>query len=312
MVPKEEEMAEKFIRGLPDNVQGTVIATEPTRLQDAIRIENNLMDQKLKGYAARNVENKRRFDSNQRDNRVQQPLAKRKDVGRAYTVGNNKKKGYVGPLPYYNKRRLHHMGQRTVKCGNYKKVGHMARDCKATVTATAQRAPVANQQVVTYYERGEKGHYRSDCPKLRNQNPGNKNRTNEARGRAYSLGGGESNPDSNVVTDSFLLNNRYAYVLFDSGTDRSFVSTTFSTLTDVIPSTLDVSYVVELADERVAETDVILRGFTLGLLGHPFNIDLMHIELGSFDVIIGMDWLVKYHAVIICDEKVVRIPYGNV
>nr|GFC73574.1 putative reverse transcriptase domain-containing protein [Tanacetum cinerariifolium] len=33
--------------------------------------------------------------------------------------------------------------------------------------------------------------------------------------------------------------------------------------------------------------------------------------LGSFDVIIGMDWLAKYHALIFCDEKVVRIPYGN-
>ncbi|GJX10825.1 putative reverse transcriptase domain-containing protein [Tanacetum coccineum] len=52
-------------------------------------------------------------------------------------------------------------------------------------------------------------------------------------------------------------------------------------------------------------------GCTLGLLGHPFNIDLMPIELGSFDVIIGMDWLAKNHAVIVCDEKIVCIPYGN-
>ncbi|GJW57340.1 putative reverse transcriptase domain-containing protein [Tanacetum coccineum] len=42
-----------------------------------------------------------------------------------------------------------------------------------------------------------------------------------------------------------------------------------------------------------------------------FNIDLMPVELGSFDVIIGMDWFSKYHAVIVCDEKIVRIPYGN-
>ncbi|GKE51717.1 hypothetical protein Tco_1486873 [Tanacetum coccineum] len=37
----------------------------------------------------------------------------------------------------------------------------------------------------------------------------------------------------------------------------------------------------------------------------------MPIELGSFDVIIGMDWLAKYHALIVCDEKVVCIPYGD-
>ncbi|GKE16619.1 putative reverse transcriptase domain-containing protein, partial [Tanacetum coccineum] len=73
----------------------------------------------------------------------------------------------------------------------------------------------------------------------------------------------------------------------------------------------NTSYAVELADGRISETNIILRGCTLGLLGHPFDIDLMPIELGSFDVIIGMDWLAKYHALIICDEKVVRIPYGD-
>nr|GFC87440.1 reverse transcriptase domain-containing protein [Tanacetum cinerariifolium] len=84
---------------------------------------------------------------------------------------------------------------------------------------------------------------------------------------------------------------------------------TFSALLDVAPSTLDTSYAVELADERILETNVIL--ITLGLLGHLFDIDLMLVELGSFDVIIGMDWLAKYHALIVCDEKFVRIPYGD-
>ncbi|GKF55850.1 hypothetical protein Tco_0166190, partial [Tanacetum coccineum] len=59
---------------------------------------------------------------------------------------------------------------------------------------------------------------------------------------------------------TFLLNNCYASMLFDSGADRSFVSTTFSALLDVIPSTLDVSYAVELADGRVVETNTMLRG----------------------------------------------------
>nr|GFB84055.1 putative reverse transcriptase domain-containing protein [Tanacetum cinerariifolium] len=88
-------------------------------------------------------------------------------------------------------------------------------------------------------------------------------------------------------------------------------STTFSALLDVAPSTLDTSYAVELADGRISETNIVLRGCTLGLLGHPFDIDLLPVELSSFDVIIGMDWLAKYHALIVCDEKVVHIPYGN-
>ncbi|GKD70141.1 putative reverse transcriptase domain-containing protein, partial [Tanacetum coccineum] len=140
---------------------------------------------------------------------------------------------------------------------------------------------------------------------------GNQTGCNEATTKAYATGGGGTNPDSNVVKGTFLLNNCYASMLFDSGADRSFVSTTFSTLLDVKPTTLETSYAVELADGRISETNIVLRGYTLGLLGHPFNIDLMPVELGSFEVIIGMDWLTKYHALIVCDEKVVRIPYGN-
>ncbi|GJU90639.1 putative reverse transcriptase domain-containing protein [Tanacetum coccineum] len=159
------------------------------------------------------------------------------------------------------------------------------------------------------------GHYRSDCPKLKDQNRGNKarnkNRVGEARGKAYVLGGGDANPDSNVVKGTFLLNNHYAFILFDLGADRSFVSTTFSTLLDITLDTFDVSYAVELADERISEINTVLRGCTLGLLGHPFNIDLMPVKLRSFDSIIGMDWLANHHAVIVCDEKVVRIPYGD-
>ncbi|GJV31079.1 putative reverse transcriptase domain-containing protein [Tanacetum coccineum] len=182
MVPNEEDKVERFVGGLPDNIQGNVIAAEPIKLQDAIRIANNLIDQKLKEYA-RSVENKRR-------------------------TGN--------------------------KNGN----------------------------------------------KSENQTGGN-----EATTKAYTIGGGGANPDSNIVTGTFLLNNHYASMLIDSGAYRSFVSSTFSALLDVAPSTLDTS--------------------------HPFDIDLMPIKLGSFNVIIGMDWLAKYHALIIYDEKVIRIPFGD-
>ncbi|GKC75147.1 putative reverse transcriptase domain-containing protein, partial [Tanacetum coccineum] len=72
-----------------------------------------------------------------------------------------------------------------------------------------------------------------------------------------------------------------------------------------------VGHLTRDSDARVSKTNTVLRGSTLGLLGHPFNIDLMPVELGSFDVIIGMDWLANHHAVIVCDEKIVRIPYGD-
>ncbi|GJT63725.1 putative reverse transcriptase domain-containing protein [Tanacetum coccineum] len=252
MVPEEEDQVEKFIGGLPDNIQGNVIAAEPIRLQDVVRIANNLMDQKLKGYA---------------------------NVARAYAAGNNVKNGYGGTLPY----------------------------CSRAVIATTTRGiPGPNQGVVTCFECGAQGHYRKDCPKVKNQNRGNKARVPDARGKAYILGGGDANPSSNTVTGTFLLNDHHAYMLFDSGANRSFVSNTFSTMLDITPSALDVSYAIELADGRTSETNTVLRGCTLGLLGHPFNIDLMPVNLGSFEVIIGMDWLAKNHAVIVCEEKIAQ------
>ncbi|GKF21240.1 putative reverse transcriptase domain-containing protein, partial [Tanacetum coccineum] len=114
-----------------------------------------------------------------------------------------------------------------------------------------------------------------------------------------------ANLNANVVTGTFLLNNHYALILFDTGADRSFVSTAFSSLIDIIPITLDYGVDVELADGRIIWVNTLIRVCTLNLLNHPFNIDLMPVEMGSFDIIIGMDWLSKYQAVIVCVEKIV-------
>nr|GEW99560.1 putative reverse transcriptase domain-containing protein [Tanacetum cinerariifolium] len=90
---------------------------------------------------------------------------------------------------------------------------------------------------------------KSDCPKLKNRNQGNRVGNGNVVARAYAAGTTRTNLNSNVVTGTFLLNNRYASILFDTGVDRSFVSTTFSSLIDIIPTTLDHGYDFELADE---------------------------------------------------------------
>nr|GEW19079.1 putative reverse transcriptase domain-containing protein [Tanacetum cinerariifolium] len=74
---------------------------------------------------------------------------------------------------------------------------------------------------------------------------------------------------------------------------------------------IDHHYNVEIADGRIIELNTIIRDCTLNFLNHPFNIDLLPVELGSFDVIVGMDWLSRYDAIIACAEKLVRIPFGN-
>ncbi|GJU41508.1 reverse transcriptase domain-containing protein [Tanacetum coccineum] len=139
---------------------------------------------------------------------------------------------------------------------------------------------------------------------------GNQAGNDRAPAKVYVVRNTGPNPD-NVVAGTFLLNNRYAYILFDTGADRSFVSTAFSFQIDITPSTLDHYYDVELANGRIIGLNTILSGCRLNFLNHPFNINLMAVELGSFDAIIGMDWLAKYQAVIICAEKIVHIPWGN-
>ncbi|GKC12253.1 hypothetical protein Tco_1009035 [Tanacetum coccineum] len=106
------------------------------------------------------------------DNRgTQQPPFKKPDVSRAYTIRANEKKAYARNLPYRNKCKLHHVGPCTVKCINYKRVGHMTRDCKASAAVINQRAHVANPKTtISCYEYGRLGHFRNECQKLRNQN----------------------------------------------------------------------------------------------------------------------------------------------
>ncbi|GJR77996.1 putative reverse transcriptase domain-containing protein [Tanacetum coccineum] len=154
-------------------------------------------------------------------------------------------------------------------------------------------------------------------PSTINANTANNQRDTRAGGngnapaKVYAVGRAGTNLDSNVITDMFLLNNRYASVLFDTCADRSFVSTAFSSQIDVTPSTLDHYYDVELADRRIIGLNAIIRGCTLNFLKHPFNIYLIPVEFGSLNVIIGMDWLAKYQVVIVCAEKIVHIPWGN-
>nr|GEX65962.1 hypothetical protein [Tanacetum cinerariifolium] len=161
------------------------------------------------------------------------------------------------------------------------------------------------------YECGAQGHFKSECSKLKNKNRGNQVGNGNALAKVYLVGNARTNPNSNVFTGTLCLNNHYASILFNTGVDRSFVSTAFSSLIDITPTTLDHNYDVELANGKIIRINTIIQGCTLNFLNHPFNIDLMPIEFGSFDIIFGMDWLAKYHAVIVCDEKLVCIPFKN-
>nr|GEV57324.1 putative reverse transcriptase domain-containing protein [Tanacetum cinerariifolium] len=158
--------------------------------------------------------------------------------------------------------------------------------------------------VVCYVSR-ERGHKSYECLKKADQRSGN------VQYQAYVIRDAEHNQGPNVVMGTILLNNRYATMLFDSGADKSFMDIKFSHIIDIKPVKLNSSYEVKLADGKVVSTNSVLRGCTLNLLDHLFDIDLMPIELDTFDIIVRIDWLVERDALIVCGKKEVHVPYEN-
>ncbi|GJY36904.1 putative reverse transcriptase domain-containing protein [Tanacetum coccineum] len=261
MFPEESEKIERYVGGLPDIIHGSVVASKPKTTQEAIKIATELMDKKIRTFAERSGE----------------------------------KKPYGGSKPQCAKCNYHHDGPCAPKCHKCNRVSHLARDCRSTANANTtnnQRGTRAGQKP-TCYECRARGHFKRDCPKLKNNNHGNQGGNGNAPVKVYAVGRAGTNPDFNVVTGTFLLNNRYASVLFDTSADRSFVSTAFSSQIDITPSTLDHYYDVELADWRIIRLNTIIRGCTLNFLNYPLNIDLIPVEIGSRYRLVGKKYMLK-------------------
>ncbi|GJS13296.1 putative reverse transcriptase domain-containing protein, partial [Tanacetum coccineum] len=282
-------------RGLSKIFSGDITSSRPAGIDEVVCMAYQIMGQiiqdktdeiskgeKRKGEGDRGGRGDNRRDYNHRQNQ------RRANAGAMTNAAPNDNEVY---LQCKNKK---HDGD-CWKCGKCGKLGH-----KTAASWSLDRKDV------TCFNCNEKGHRKRDCPKLKKNGQGGNN-----RGAIYKLGAVDAQQDPKVVTGTFLLNNRYATALFDSGVDKSFVSTNFSTLIDIKPVELDTCYDVELADGKVVSTNNVLIGCTLNLLNRSFPIDLMVIELGSFNIIIGMDWLSRYDAAILCGEKKVRTQPGK-
>ncbi|GJY75582.1 putative reverse transcriptase domain-containing protein [Tanacetum coccineum] len=148
---KESDKIEKYVGGLPDLIHGSVVASKPKTIQDAVEIATELIDKKIRTFSR---------------------TPDRESTANANTANNQKGTG--------------------------------------------------SGQKPTCYECGVQVHFKRDCPKLKNNNRGNQGGNSNAPAKVYAVGRAGTNPDSNVVMGTFLLNNRYASVLFDTGVDRIF------------------------------------------------------------------------------------------
>ncbi|GJU46225.1 putative reverse transcriptase domain-containing protein [Tanacetum coccineum] len=290
MVEPEQVKVEQYIRGLSKNIRGDVTSSRPAGIDEAVRMAYQLMGQIIQDKTDEVSEGEKRKGEGDRGGRG--------DNRRDYNRRQNQRRANAGAMtnaaPNDNEvcpkcKNKKHAGD-CWKCGKCGKLGHKTAACWSL-----------DRKDVTCFNCNEKGHRKRDCPKLKKNGQGGNN-----RGAVYKLGAVDAQQDPKVVTGTFLLNNRYATALFDSGADKSFVSTNFSTLIDIEPVELDTCYEVELADGKVVSTNNVLIRCTLNLLNRSFPIDLMVIELGSFDIIIGMDWLSRYDAAILCGEKKAR------
>nr|GEZ72550.1 hypothetical protein [Tanacetum cinerariifolium] len=242
MVRNTEKLMEVFIEGLP--IEGTITASKPQTLKEAINIAQRLMDQIIKrGSMQGTSDHTRQFDD-------------RRNSNKNNNYPNNCVNNYQNNRNNNSNRDNDHRPC-TVKCNSYNKVGHLTRNYKNKGPTTR-----SNQQpvLVICHACEEKGHYANQCPKT----------NNNACGRTYLLRDKNAHRDPNVVTYT--------------------------------------TYEIEMANGNLVGTNTVIQGCTLTLLNQPFEINFMPIKLGSFDVVIGMDWSSKYHAKIICDEKVIHIP----
>ncbi|GJR54834.1 putative reverse transcriptase domain-containing protein [Tanacetum coccineum] len=273
MVEPEQVKVEQYICGLSKNIRGDVTSSRPAGIDEAVCMAYQLMGQIIQDKTDEASEGEKRKGEGDHGGRG--------DNRRDYNRRQNQRRANVGAMtnvaPNDNEvcpkcKNKKHDGD-CWKCGKCGKLGHKTAACWSL-----------DRKDVTCFNCNEKGHRKRDCPKLKKNGQGRNN-----RGAVYKLGALDAQQDPKVVTG-------HSYSIIDI------------TLIDIKPIDLDTCYEVELADGKVVSTNNVLIGCTLNLLNRSFPIDLMVIELGSFDIIIGMYWLSRYDAVILYGEKKVRIP----
>nr|GEV32578.1 hypothetical protein [Tanacetum cinerariifolium] len=205
MFPEESDKVKRYVGGLPDVIHGSVVALRSKTMQEAIEMATELMDKRNNTFVERQAENKWKSAA-------------------STNTANNQRGTWKVQKPT------------CFECGAQ---GNSKRECLKLKNNNnrGNQAGNGNDPAKVYA-----GHFRRECPKLKNNNNrGNQVRNVKTQAKVYAVGKAGANPNNNVVTSTFLLNKHYASILFDTGADRSFVSTAFSSRIIITPTALHQS-----------------------------------------------------------------------
>ncbi|KAD0325810.1 hypothetical protein E3N88_44451 [Mikania micrantha] len=298
---------EKYIEGLPLVVRGTVMGNNPTTLEAAIQLGATLTEEYVKsGVLTRKGFKRAQIEEGKKPEQHHHKKKKQKTIKNfaaltaaapthatpltAMPQPANVRKQYTGSFPLCTKCQYHHLPtipcRKCLKCG---RMGHLAATCRSAHLAAATTAATTSAATGgrVCYNCGAEGHFRNQCPKLNN---------NTAVARAFVIGTAEAREEPAVITGTFLINNHYVPIIFDTGADKSFISAHTASVLNMQLSTLTAPYTVEVANGKTIVVDSIINACELRLNDHLFPIDLIPMTLGSFEVVVGMDWLSKNNA----------------
>ena len=319
-------------------IQDSVWSRNPSMLEDAIRLAATLTDNHVKAGTLTRKGEKKTHDKAATESNKEVKAESSKPRKKKQRKNNQNyaittpapqppiaiqpvfqqqpgQKPYTGPYPFCNRCTFHHpttsQCRHCTVCG---RLGHLANTCKLAMQPQAIQ-PLGAQPMVqpairrTCFNCRDPNHFCDACPRLVIVNNAQANQAYQgAQGRAFNINANQAQANNEVVNGTFLVNNHYAFVLFDTGADKSFVSYDFEPLLTTPRVKLGESFTVEVVDGKPVTLDSIINNCNFNLKEHKFPIDLIPMQLGSFDIIVGMDWLAKSHVEVVCFEKCIRIP----
>ncbi|KAF5804296.1 putative nucleotidyltransferase, Ribonuclease H [Helianthus annuus] len=276
----EPVLISRYIWGLIGEIRHVVKAARPQTIEEAVELANTLTDELI-----------RTREEDHRRNLTQR-------LTQEFRSGNSNRRN-VGSTsaPYCKACRKKHSGRCSTYCNFCKAPGHKEENCKKKSSNGM------------CFNCGEKGHIRTNCPKLApaatNKNPKN--------ARAFVLTTEEARMIPDVIAGTFLVNDIFAKVLFDSGANQSFINTSFFKLLNQSLTKLPQECLVETANGETVKISEILQGARIEIFNQKFMANLYPMNLVGFDVVLGMDWLIANKASILCDQKTIQLksPRGE-